>query len=47
MTTRIAFALVIVIVFFVFVDAIWLHLGAPLFVARKLADLVEWLAFWR
>lgn len=47
MTNRIALALVVLVVGFVFVDAAWLHLDAPLFLARKFADLVEWLAFWR
>ncbi|MCB2125039.1 MAG: hypothetical protein H6897_02160 [Rhodobacteraceae bacterium] len=47
MTTRIALFLVVLIVLFFVVDALWLHLGAPLFLARKFADFVEWLAFWR
>ncbi|WP_413869640.1 hypothetical protein [Albidovulum sp.] len=47
MTNRIALALAALIVLFLVADAVWLHLGAPIFLARKFADFVEWLAFWR
>ncbi|WP_291336117.1 hypothetical protein [Albidovulum sp.] len=47
MSTRIALSLAVLIAVFIVVDALWLHLGAPLFLARKFADFVEWLAFWR
>lgn len=47
MTNRIALALVALIAVFLVADAVWLHLGAPIFLARKFADFVEWLAFWR
>lgn len=35
------------IVGLLFVDLAILHTGASLFLARKMADLVEYLAFWR
>ncbi len=47
MTNRIALALLALIALFFIVDAAWFHLGASLFLARKFADFVEWLAFWR
>lgn len=47
MTDRIALALAALVVLFLIVDAAWLQFGATLFLARKFADLVEWLAFWR
>lgn len=47
MTNRIALALAALIAALLLADAAWLHSGAPLFLARKFADFVEWLAFWR
>lgn len=47
MTTRIALVLIAFLLLFLAIDAAFLHLGAPLFLARKFADFVEWLAFWR
>ena len=47
MTNRIALALVALIAAFLVADAVWLHLGTPIFLARKFADFVEWLAVWR
>jgi hypothetical protein len=47
MTNRVALALILLLGLFFLADALWLHLGAPVFLARKFADLVEWLAFWR
>jgi hypothetical protein len=46
-TTKIAFILVGLILGFFLLDFFVLHLDAPLFLARKLLQLVEWLAFWR
>lgn len=47
MTTKLALILAALILGFFALDHFVLHLGAPLFLARKLADLVEWIAFWR
>jgi hypothetical protein len=47
MTNRIAFTLAALILAFFVADHFWFQLGAPLFLARKLLDLVEYLAFWR
>lgn len=35
------------IVGLIFLDLAILHTGASLFLARKMADLIEFLAFWR
>lgn len=47
MTNRIAIALVAMLLTFFLIDALVLHLGAGLFLARQFASLVEYLAFWR
>lgn len=47
MTDRIAFILAALIAGAVVLDLWLLNTGATLFVLRKLADLVEYLAFWR
>lgn len=47
MSTRIALSLAALIALFFVVDALWLRLDAALFLARRFADFVEWLAFWR
>lgn len=47
MTNRIALAIVLLIAAFFVADALVLHLGTALFLARQFADFVEYLAFWR
>lgn len=47
MTNKIAIAVVVAVVGFFVLDAAWFHLGAGLFVARKGAEFIEHLAFWR
>jgi hypothetical protein len=47
MTNRIAAALALTIAAFFLIDALVLHLGAGLFLARRFAGFVEYLAFWR
>ncbi|MCB2095739.1 MAG: hypothetical protein H6901_00430 [Rhodobacteraceae bacterium] len=47
MTNRIAIALVLIIAAFFVADHFWLHLDAGAFLARKLLDLIDWVAFWR
>ena len=46
MTNRIALVLAALILALVAVD-LALGWGGTLFLARRFADLVEWLAFWR
>jgi hypothetical protein len=47
MTNSIAIGILIVIAAFFVIDHFFLHLGAPLFLARKGMELIEWTAFWR
>ncbi len=47
MTNRIALTLVVLLIAFFLADHFWLGLGAPVFIGRKFADFVEFLAFWR
>lgn len=47
MTNALAIGIVFVIAAFFVLDHYLLHLDAPLFLARKGMDLIEWLAFWR
>ncbi len=47
LTTRLALILAALIAAFFLLDQLVLHLGAPLFLARKIADLIDWVAFWR
>jgi hypothetical protein len=46
MTNRLALILGLLILGFVGADLVF-DWGATLFLARRFADLVEWLAFWR
>jgi hypothetical protein len=46
MTNRIALVLAVLILALVAAD-LALDWGGTLFLARRFADLVEWLAFWR
>ncbi len=47
MTNRIAFALAAMIAALLLADHLWLHLDLALQAGRRLAALVEYLAFWR
>ncbi|HQU69935.1 MAG TPA: hypothetical protein PLI43_17290 [Albidovulum sp.] len=47
MTNRIAAVIALMIAAFFLIDALVLHLGAGLFLARQIAGLIEYLAFWR
>ena len=47
MTNALAIGLVIFIAAFFALDHFFLHLGAPLFLARQFYDLLQWVAFWR
>ncbi len=47
MTNTLAIWIVAFIAGFFLLDHFVLHLGAPLFLARKGMDLLEYLAFWR
>jgi hypothetical protein len=46
-TNRLAVILALLVIGFFVLDHFVLHWGAPLFLARKLADLTSWMAFWR
>lgn len=47
MTNRLAIWLAGIIALMLLADGFVQHFAATLFVARKLADMIEWLAFWR
>ncbi len=47
MTNTLAIWIVALIASFFLLDTFVLHLGAPLFLARKGMDLIAYLAFWR
>ena len=47
MTNGLALALILLIAGFFALDHWVLHLDAPLFLARRGLDLIEWVAFWR
>lgn len=47
MNNQIAIALGLLILVFLGVDKVYNDWSMTLFLARKLADLIEWLAFWR
>jgi hypothetical protein len=47
MTNALALWIVALIAGFFLLDAFVLHLGAPVFLARKGLDLLDYLAFWR
>ena len=47
MTNALALWIVALIIGFFVLDAVFLHLGAPVFLARKGLDLLDYLAFWR
>lgn len=47
MTNPIAIALILVIAAIFVADQLWLHLGLPLLVGKKLDAFIEYLSFWR
>lgn len=47
MTNALAIGLLISIAAFFALDHFVLQLDAPLFLARKFYDLLQWIAFWR
>ena len=47
MTNRIALVLATLITAALFADLFTYHGATTLFLLRKLADLVDWVAFWR
>ncbi|MDJ0627241.1 MAG: hypothetical protein QNJ44_03185 [Rhodobacter sp.] len=47
MTNTLALWLAALILGFLALDYFLLGLDVPLFVARRLMELIEWLAFWR
>ena len=47
MTNALTLWIVALIAGFFLTDHFFLHLGAPLFLARKGMDLIVYLAFWR
>ncbi|MCB5198279.1 hypothetical protein LGQ03_03405 [Loktanella sp. TSTF-M6] len=47
MTNAVAIGILIAIAAFFALDHYVLHWEAPLFLARKFVELLQWLAFWR
>ncbi len=47
MSDRLSLVLASLVVLVLGADLLLLQTGAPLFLARKLADLTEYLSFWR
>ena len=47
MTNRIAFVLGLLIIGAIVVDYIYYGTEHVVFLAKKMTDLIEWLAFWR
>ncbi|MDF1855471.1 hypothetical protein [Pseudooceanicola sp.] len=47
MTNQIAIALGLILAFLLGIDALVFGWSNTLFLAKKFADLVEWIAFWR
>ncbi|MBS1301633.1 hypothetical protein [Loktanella sp. SALINAS62] len=47
MSNAVAIGLLVFIAAFFALDHFVLQLDAPIFMARKFADLLHWLAFWR
>lgn len=47
MTNQIALFLGVLILIGLGVDAVYFDWSGTIFLARKLIDLIEWLAFWR
>ena len=47
MTNMISFWLAALIIGFLALDYFYLGLDAPIYLARKLTELIEYIAFWR
>ncbi|MGR3453143.1 hypothetical protein [Pseudooceanicola sp.] len=47
MTNQIAIAIGLLVAAFLAVDALVFGWANSLFLAKKFADMIEWLAFWR
>jgi hypothetical protein len=47
MTNKIALGLAVLILGGFAVDYLFFGGGSPVFLGRKFADLIEWVAFWR
>lgn len=47
MTNRIAFVLGLIIIGAIVVDYIYYGVEHTVFLAKKMTELIEWLAFWR
>lgn len=47
MTNRIAIAIGLIMAAFLVVDSFVFGWANTLFLAKKFADLIEWMAFWR
>ena len=47
MTNRIAFVLVLLIIGAIVVDYVYYGPEQIFFLAKKMTELIEWLAFWR
>lgn len=47
MTNSIAVGIVIALVLAFVADQVWLDGSGALLAARKFAELIEWIAFWR
>jgi hypothetical protein len=47
MTNRLAIVLGLLIVGFFVLDAVVLHLDAPIWIMRRLEDMIRQMAFWR
>lgn len=47
MTNKIALGLAVLILGAFAVDLLFLGGGLPVFLGRRLAELIEWVAFWR
>ncbi|SLN66087.1 hypothetical protein AQS8620_03072 [Aquimixticola soesokkakensis] len=47
MTDRIAIGLGILLILLLFLDGVFNHWAATLFMARRFTDVLWWVAFWR
>lgn len=47
MTNRIAFVLALLIIGAIAIDSFYFGTEHIIFLAKKMAELIEWLAFWR
>lgn len=47
MTNQIAIAIGLAVALFLGIDAVVFDWSNTLFIAKKFADMIEWMAFWR